>query len=165
MTCEKAFDRYLALDKNERVPFRVTMHLLTCPVCRTSVRTLTRSEVFLASSFVEGTVDFEVEDPIIAAALTRITAAGFLWESPILEDKHVSLSRWIVSGLILGGGFALVPFSSIGIWSQEVFGAAFSVPFYLIFGLIFTMWCGMFIGSNIDFFIKKFGIERYAEGM
>ncbi|HKL85932.1 MAG TPA: hypothetical protein VJ861_06345 [Treponemataceae bacterium] len=162
MTCEKAFDRYLELDKNERVPLGVTLHLLRCPVCRTSVRALTRSEVFLASSLEESSVDFKVEDPIVAEALTRIKATGFLWEAPPVQDKHVSLFRWIVSGLVLGGGFALVPSSSIGIWSQGVFGTSFSIPFYLMCGMAITTWCGMFVGSNIDFFVKKFGIKRFA---
>lgn len=162
MTCEKAFDRYLALDKNERVPLGVTIHLICCPVCRTSVRILTRSEIALASSLVEERAGFTVEDPIVTAALSRIRAAGFLWEPPVSQDKHVSLFRWITSGLVLGGGFALFPFSSIGMWSQGVFGAAFSVPFYLLCGVAVTIWCGMFVGSNIDFFTRKFGIKRYA---
>ena len=44
MTCEKAFDDYLSLDKGERIPLPVTLHLFICPVCRTGVRKLTRAD-------------------------------------------------------------------------------------------------------------------------
>ena len=171
MTCEKAFDRYLDLDKNERVPFLVTLHLLVCPACRTGVRCMTRAEQILAvplsparakpaldpaNSALE-----EVDDPVIHAALERIAAAGLSY--PVLEDEgRVSLFRWLVSGVILAGGFAVIPFSSIGEWGRTVFGNSFSVPFYLLCGIAVTAYCGLFIGTNIDFFVKKFGSHRFA---
>ena len=36
--CEKIMDTFLALDKDERLPLSVSLHLLACPHCRSQVR-------------------------------------------------------------------------------------------------------------------------------
>lgn len=161
MKCENAFDRYLALDKNEWVPFRVTLHLIICPTCRTGVRKMTRAEKNLASPL--GLIQaVNSDDSKIALALERITAAGLAYSIKAPADSHVSLFRWLISGVALIAGFAIIPFTSIGIWSTSALGKSFSVPFYILCGVAITAYCGMFVGTNIDFFIKKFGIQHTA---
>lgn len=162
MNCHKAFEQYLLLDKVERVPLGVTVHLLFCPVCRTSVRKLTLAEQVLAAPLALQSVlpDIVVVDPVVAAALLQIRASGLAWPDSDVNDQHVSLFRWIISGVVLAAGFAIIPFSAIGSWSGLVFGPSFIVPLYLLCGIAVTGWCGIFIGSNIDFFVKKFGIEQ-----
>jgi len=159
MTCEQHFDRYLSLDKNERVPLSLTLHLLVCPVCRTGVRHLTRAEIILAAS-LSPQKPLRNEDPVVAASLAMIAAAGLAYPAVEDEDEQVSLSRWLVSGIALAASFAIIPFSSIGAWSQTVFGNSFSVPFYISCGVIITAYFGLFVGTNIDLFVKKFGFQR-----
>lgn len=159
MNCEKAFDNYLLLDKNERVPLLITLHLLRCPSCRTGVRLMTRSEKILATP-ITAEQPVCTDDPIIAEALARIAASGLNYTIIEKPEHQVSLFRWMISGIALVAGFAVVPTSTIGIWSSQYFGATFMIPFYLICGLTITAYCGMFIGTNIDFFVKKFGIPH-----
>jgi predicted anti-sigma-YlaC factor YlaD len=168
MTCEKAFDRYLSLDRNERVPFGVTLHLISCPACRTSVRKLTRAERMLSrplavqatapSVFASGRET--AIDPSVEALLARIASEGHSFESLCPAEPRISMYRWVVVGLALVAGFAIVPFSSIGIWTRLVFGNSFLIPFSLLCGVAVTLYCGLFIGSNIDFFVKKFGFHH-----
>ncbi len=156
MTCESAFDRYLELDKNERVPLRVTLHLLACPACRTGVRHMTRAESIMSAPLRQ--VDSSAGDPAIRAAMERIRAAGLSYPEDADELGRVSMTRWLVALFALAAGFAIVPSSSIGQWSRLVFGDAFYLPFYILCGVAVTIFGGLFVGSNIDFFVKRFGL-------
>lgn len=168
MKCEKALDRYLGLDKFETVPLTVTLHLLTCPSCRTAVRRLSRSEKALAAPLAvlhsENPADGGVFalDPAVRAAMDRINAAGLAYPDIFSEKGRVSLSRWLLSGAALAAGFAILPFSDVGAWSRLAFGTGYLVSYFLVCGVTITVWCGLFVGTNIDFFVKKFGIERLA---
>ncbi len=166
MKCDTAFDRYLALDKNQAVPLGVSLHLLRCPVCRTAVRTLTRAERVLAAPLspltafaAPGDVKADFADQSVQLAFERIQAAGFAYAPIEAVAQRVSMSRWLFAGIVLAAGFGFVPFSMIGEWSSNAFGLAFSVPFYIVGGLAVTLYGGLFIGSNIDFFVKKFGFR------
>lgn len=164
MRCEKAFDVYLGLDKNQRVPLSVTLHLLACPECRTSVRKLTRAERLLAQPLTvpesgESAASASV-DPSLVAMLSRISAAGLEYPPLCPAEHSVSLYRWLVSGIALIAGFAIIPFSAIGAWTGVTFGNSFLVPFYILCGVAITGYCGLFVGTNIDFFVKKFGFHH-----
>ena len=97
--------------------------------------------------------------PAVAAALSRIRSNGFVY-TPEEDEHQVSLSRWLFAGIVLAGSFAFFPFSSMGIWTRTVFGSSFYLPYYLVCGIAVTVYCGFFVGTNIDFFIKKFGIDH-----
>jgi hypothetical protein len=161
MTCEKAFDLYLGLDKDERVPLSVTIHLLFCPTCRTAVRNLTRAERALAKNLSPAatySVD-PVSDPALRAALARISSEGLSYPSVCPAEHRVSLYRWVICGLVMIAGFAIVPSSPIGDWTGTTFGNSYLVPFYLLCGVATTIYCGLFVGTNIDLFVKKFGFH------
>jgi hypothetical protein len=162
MTCEKAFNEYLSLDKDERIPLSVTLHLLVCPVCRTGVRKLTRAEKVLAAPLVPVLAKDSVSDPVVAAAMARIVSSGLVYQPVQDEECQITLVRWFIAGVALAAGFAVIPFTSVGEWSKFVFGTSFSVPFYLLCGIAVAVYGGLFIGTNIDFFVKKFGIEHSA---
>lgn len=163
MNCDRAFDSYIALDKNQPVPLRISFHLLFCPVCRTAVRTLTKAEKVLSQALApvyDVPLDKEdAIDPSVALALERIQNAGLSY--PPLQPlvQHVSMSRWLFVGVLLAFGFVFFPFSFVGTWAHSAFGEAFAVPFYAAGGLIISVYAGLFIGSNIDFFVKKFGFH------
>jgi predicted anti-sigma-YlaC factor YlaD len=164
MTCDRAFDRYLALDKNERVPLRVTLHLFGCPACRTAVRRMTRAEALLArplapvpSAAVSSVT--ETADPVLLAAMERIRLSGLAYPDLSADEGRVSMTRWVVAGVALVVGFAIQSGTALGDWSRLVFGNSYSVPFSILCGVAVTVFGGLFIGSNIDFFVKKFGIR------
>lgn len=165
MICEQAMNGYLSLDKNERVPLSITMHLFVCPECRAAVRYLTRAEKLLSQPLETGyaiPLDQNASVNAVSLALSQISTSGLAYPVKVPEEYHVSLFRWLVSGVALAAGFTILPFSSLGAWSRLVYGNAFFVPFYIVCGVTITVYCGMFVGTNIDFFVKKFGISRTA---
>lgn len=160
MTCEKAFSGYLALDKFEHVPVGITAHLLFCPTCRTAVRKLTRAEKVLAKPFVPSKGIPRSIDPVVAAAIARIENSGLAYIPACSPEQKVSLQRWLVCGAVMIAGFAFLPFSTMGQWSKAVYGTAYSIPLFLLCGVAITIYCMFFIATNIDFFVKKFGLQH-----
>lgn len=164
MKCSTAFERYLALDKHERVPLTLTFHLFRCPVCRAAVRQVSRVESLLSRPFATRSPKASLShDPVLAAAMEKIAAAGLVY--PVQEPvaKRVSLFRWFVVGVLLAGGFVVLPFSASGVLMTEEFGTALVVPFYILCGCAVTAYGGLFIGTNIDLFIKRFKALRPNE--
>ena len=127
--CEKNMDAFLSLDKYERIPLGVTLHLLTCKKCRTQVRYLTLAEKY-ASEPIRATP--------ICDALENI---------PV---KPVSMAKWIISGFLMI--FLMVIF---GLFLNKIDRASFAIIFNVIFGVLVTVYCALFVGTNMDFFIKK----------
>ena len=122
-------DDFLMLDKNERIPIKITLHLLKCKKCRSQVHYLTLSEKYAA-------------EKLQYRPLTQM-----LENIPI---KPVSMAKWIVSGILM-----IIMMVIFGLFLNRIDRAGFSIIFNLIFGLLVTAYCAIFVGTNIDFFIKK----------
>lgn len=157
MKCENALKKYMSLDKHQWIPLGITLHLLACKTCRTTVRRLTIAESLLAKS---GSGQRAGDEEMFAEALEKLLNSGIAYSAPEEFGKPVSMFRWVFSGIALIAGFTIMPFSFMGEWSRQAFGSSFSVPFYILCGVMVTAWCGMFIGTNIDFFVKKFGFRH-----
>ncbi len=124
-------DEFLALDKNEKLPLKVTLHLLTCQNCRTEVRLLTLAEK-------------------IAARKTSSIPV----ESGISRENPVTLTNWVIGGIIMV--LFLISFLFL---SKPLHSTALNLAFALVFAFTITAYCGTFVGLNLDFFVKK--IENY----
>ena len=127
--CEKMMDEYLMLDKNERIPLRVTLHLLKCKKCRTQVHYLSLAEKYAG-------------EPLRAEKLVD--------KLENMEVKPVSMTKWIISGILMI--FMMVSFV---LFLNKIDRASFSIIFNVIFGILVTVYCTLFVGTNVDFFVKK----------
>ncbi len=179
--CKKYFEKFLALDKNEIIPFRVSLHLLFCAKCRTAVRSMSIAEKLLQHEMDENTPhrtqprELEgrqaernagqgdepkaaarnpVRDPIVEAALRQIAKAGLAYPQMPVPGR-VSLRKWIAGGIILVLCLAAFPFTAMGKWAAAVLGVRFLVSFYAVMGLAVAAYTVIFIGSNLDFFVKR----------
>lgn len=127
--CEKNMDAFLELDKYEHIPLRITMHLLRCKKCRTQVHYLTLAERY---------------------ACTPIKSRSLRDALENMQVKPVSMAKWIVSGIVM-----IFMFIIFELFLNDIDRTSFSIIFNVIFGLLVTAYCSLFIGANIDFFIKK----------
>jgi len=128
-TCEKTMDKFLALDKYERIPLGVTLHFLACKKCRTQARYLTLAEKFAS-------------EPIRATPIKDM-----LENIPI---RPVSMAKWIISGIIM-----ILMMVISGIFLNKAETSTFAIIMNINFGLIITAYCTIFVATNMDFFIKK----------
>lgn len=129
--CDAIMDEFMALDKNEKLPLKVTLHLLNCEKCRTEVRLLTMAEKIAARTMVVSNTDNDFS-----------------------RDNPVSLKNWILSGIIM-----IVFMLSFLILSSSLHSDSLTLAFALVFAFVITAYCALFVGVNLDFFVKK--IENY----
>ena len=156
VNCSKAFDHYIALDKHERVPLPVMVHLVFCPVCRAAVRQMAAAETILSRPLsVQLTKSNLSDDPVLSAALDTIAAAGLSYPVRDPVAKRVSLLRWFLVGILLAGGSPC--FRSL----RRESGCRLNSGTRLLF-LLHSLWMRgnrvrrAFVGTNIDLFVKRF---------
>jgi hypothetical protein len=142
--CEEVMNTYLSLDKDERVPFTVTAHLLACKKCRTQVRMLTLAERIVAAPLK---IQVPLNDMAITAIMQKINPA---WDPETCSTNPVSLRKWVA------GGAAMILFMLVfGFLTTSTCNESLLFAFYLVFAGVVTAYCALFIASNLDFFIKK----------
>ena len=72
-------------------------------------------------------------------------------EAPVsAAHSPVSLTNWIV------GGVLMVCFMlAFGFFTHGMNSALLSLSYYLLFAGSVTAYCALFVGANMDFFVKK----------
>lgn len=142
--CDKMMDKFLMLDKQERIPLDVTFHLLKCKKCRTQVRYLSKAEKYASEPLK---VSVPITDSKISAILK---AANPRWSTENFKIKPVSMAKWIVCGILMLLFMTTYTFTAAKLGNEEA-----NTFFYITFGIVITAYCAIFIASNLDFFIKK----------
>ncbi len=159
MTCNEALNRYMALDKHEAVPVMVTVHLLRCKRCRTIVRAMTKAAYMYSAPFAEAVSQ---DNSLMQKTMSKITDAmpdlmKLQAEKYALQEVHIL--PWVLVGTIMIIGLAAVPFTVLGRWAAENFRLSFIIPFALVFAIFVSVFSALFVGRNLDFFIKKFDLS------
>lgn len=141
--CNATMSRFLELDKNQSLPLKVTLHLLVCRKCRTTVRLMTMAEK-------------TCKDPLVLPADDSIQAITMLMQKidpdyqPETPVAPISMRRWIVCGIAMIFGMLFFVLSS-----KSIDNMALNVTFYCFFACAICAYCAIFVGSNMDFFVKK----------
>ncbi len=146
----------MILDKNTRVPLSVTIHLLRCRKCRKFVESMAKvkdlskkqfsSRRGLDKEFMSRTMQ---KIDLLTPDLMKIQA-----------EKHklppTRFLPWISLGVLMILGLSSIPFTSMGKWAAQAFQLKFVIPTSLISALLVSIYAAIFVGRNLDFFIKKF---------
>lgn len=147
-TCEEYMDEFLSLDKGERLPFNLTIHLLTCSKCRSEIRALSHAEKAAGKPLQ---IPVPVTDETIVAVMKAV--------DPSFDPKEtqVPMVQWIIIGIIM-----IAAMFFFGIYTSASSSHELLVAFYLVFAGAVTSYCMLFIGTNIDFFVKKINSFKAA---
>jgi len=143
--CESIMQEYLFLDKNQILPLKITMHLLSCKKCRSEVRMLSKAQKISAAPLMESV---SPDDASIKMVMNKLFSPN--------KVKPISLTRWAISGILM-----LLLLLVFGLASRNLHNQDLQLAFYLIFAGIITVYGAMFIGCNLDFFVKK--IDSFSE--
>lgn len=141
--CDNAMSEYLMLDKNQHLPFRLTFHLLKCSECRRKIKMLSEAEKHISAPLK---IPCPVTDETIKNVMMSVDPAAY----EKFKARPVGLSHWIISGIVMIFMLVLSIYSTSEMQSPSL---------VLIYGLMIafcvTLYCTVFVMSNVDFFVKK----------
>ncbi len=134
-------EQYLALDKGERVPLVLTFHLLTCKECRKEIKALSHAHR-LAKEVLQ------IPRPINSQSITKVMKEIDPAYKP--AKSRISLVSWIATGL-----FLIIAMLTYCTFANNQISKPLLFTLSLVFAASLTAYCALFIGTNMDFFIKK----------
>lgn len=142
MKCETIMNRYLMLDKGEKVPLNITLHLMKCEKCREKINLIKNAEKQIASPL-------QIETPVTDETIQKI-----LSQLPEKKKdrfyKPLPFAGWIIFGLLM----IILLFSSM-ITTPDFNNGQLSLWYALTIAGCVTVYWAVFVCSHIDLFIKK----------
>lgn len=138
--CNEVMNKYLSLDKGDRVPLDVTLHLITCRDCRRQVKIMKAAEK-IAKAPLE--IPVGMDDFSIEAVMAKIDPNYRYTKNPI------SIAKWIVGGIAM-----ILLMLTFGLSDYCSANKTVMIAFYTLFAACVTAYCALFIGTNMDFFVK-----------
>lgn len=140
--CEDFLNQYLMLDKGERVPLRISLHLLGCKKCREQIKLLKLAEKEISAPL-------KIEMPVTDASIQKVLSQVHMPQKDRFY-KPLPFASWIIGGILM---IALL-FSSL-FSTQEMQNRSLSIWYALTIAGCVTAYCAVFVCSHIDLFIKK----------
>lgn len=140
--CENFMNQYLMLDKGERVPLKISAHLLCCKKCREQLKLLKLAEKEISAPL-------KIETPVTDASIQKILSEIHIPEKDKFY-KPLPFAGWIIGGILM---VALL-FSSL-ITTQDIQNRSLSIWYALTIAGCVTAYGAVFVCSHIDLFIKK----------
>lgn len=146
--CERKMNEFLVLDKHQIVPFSVCVHLLLCKKCRTQVRLMTLAEKKLARDL---SAEVPLSDEKFASLMQQVDP-----NFSVSDMSPVSFAKWVGAGVSMIGAMLIFV-----VWDYVVGATGMLAPaIYSVFGVCIASYCTVFVGSNMDFFVKKINASR-----
>lgn len=141
--CNEYIREYLMLDKGERVPGKLSRHLLFCCVCRSQVKALRRAERYVA---IPLKIKVPVNDKSIESILESVAP---------LKKKKQGKAGFYTRLLGVVGIVMIVLFFGPSAITRFIFDSRLSAAYAVIAALLAIAYCFAFVLGNIDFFIKR----------
>lgn len=139
--CIDYMETFYSLDKHERLPLKISLHLLFCKECRTKVRNLTTAEKLLLKNALSKSEDSSRTATYVLNAISK-TSLNY-------HEKKTSLRKWALSGTGLLACFLII-IPLLIIKGQDFLSLVSTISL----SAVLCIWCFLFVGNNMDFFIK-----------
>lgn len=144
-TCDDYLNEYLMLDKNQKLPLSLSLHLLKCKNCRKIIRSLTKAEKIAAEPL-------KIKSPTNSQEITQIVQQIDPNYNP--KKSKISFTTWIFVGIILIASMILA-----NILTKSISTSFLSFVTVMSFVLLFCLYFFAFILANQEFFVKKIGAK------
>lgn len=146
--CNKIIERYLQLDKNQRLPLSITLHILSCKSCKNKIRMMSLAEEAIKEPI---SIEVPITDNSIEQIMQKISPESY----NKITKNPISMTNWIISGIIT----ILLLCASV-IFASKFNSSTLTFIYTLISGTAIITYCCAFVISNIDFFVKKISFIR-----
>lgn len=143
--CEQIMNKYLMLDKDERVPLKISLHLLGCKKCREQIKLLKLAEKEISAPLK---IQTPVTDKTIQNVLAQVNISNISQKDKFY--KPLPFAGWIIGGIIM---VALL-FSSM-FTTSDMESKTLDIWYALTIAGCVTAYCAVFVCSHIDLFVKK----------
>ncbi len=140
--CEDFMNQYLMLDKGERVPLKISLHLLGCKKCREQIKLLKLAEKEISAPL-------KIETPVTDASIQKVLSQVHVQQKDRFY-KPLPFAGWIIGGILM----ITFLFSSL-LSTQDIQNRSLSIWYALTIAGCVTVYCTVFVCSHIDLFIKK----------
>lgn len=140
--CEEMMNEYLMLDKGEKVPLHLTMHILGCKKCRGQIKLMKKAEEKISAPLK---ILAPVTDESIAKVLEQVSP-----ELKIRNHKPFPVFGWILGGVIMAA-LLIFAMNNISDFHNNRLTAYYA---YTLAGSI-SVYCAVFVFSHMDAFVKK----------
>lgn len=144
-TCDDYLNDYLLLDKNQKIPLKLSMHFLLCKDCRKIIRSLSRAEKIAAEPL-------KIKSPVNSQEITQIVQQIDPDYNP--KKSKVSFTTWVFAGIILITSMILA-----NILTKSISTSFLSFVTAISFVLLFCLYFFAFVQANMEFFVKKIGAK------
>lgn len=141
MTCQRFLTLLDGLD-NDAMSIDMMVHARSCQSCAHQYENI-RAAISL------------YQRPEIAESTDLLP--GIMASLPYLSPprRAISMRNWVLSGCILVASIIGVPMLSDFRALRSVYGAGFTLPLALMFGVIVTLYAGVFVISHLDAFSQR----------
>ncbi len=140
--CEQIMNQYLMLDKGERVPFKISLHLLGCRKCREQINLLKLAEKEISAPL-------KIKTPVNDETIQKILSQTNIPQKDKFY-KPLPFAGWIIGGILM----IVLLFGSM-FTTPDFKNKALSLWYALTIAGSVTVYCAVFVCSHIDIFIKK----------
>ena len=141
-------NQYLMLDKGERVPLKISLHLLGCKKCREQIKLLKLAEKEISAPL-------KIETPVTDASIQKIISQIHVQQKDRFY-KPLPFAGWIIGGILM---IALL-FSSL-FSTQDIQNRSLSIWYALTIAGCVTVYCA--VRKNSGFSIGR-SLARNCSG-
>jgi hypothetical protein len=96
---------------------------------------------------------YQLPDRVGSTDLVPGIMAQLQYLSP--PRRAISMRNWVLSGFIILVSIIIVPMLSDFRALRSVYGAGFTLPLALMFGVLVTLYAGIFVMSHLDDFSRR----------
>lgn len=141
--CEQIMNEYLALDKNQRVPLKISKHLLTCEHCRSKIKLIATAEKQISAPLK---VEANKTDSSIEAVMSEINKI----EMEKIRKHQLPVIWWVIFGLIM-----IVLLVGATQYIRGFNNNYITSTYALLLAGCIIGYTAVFVYSHIDAFVKK----------
>lgn len=153
MKCNELMEEYLHIERYERLPLHMVLHLLHCKKCRDNVRNMTLAMHFSSNKVMQRA---SKTNPLYLKTMQQIRLTK---NEKSIKSSNFSIfifSLWGVIGTAMLAIFLIIPSTKIGIKFMQVFGSHFTLQFLFTIVSFLTICTIIFIANNLKLFVKTF---------